>query len=191
MVSDHLPGKMTFTDSVTILETRINGMQSQLQEDLGRKKINLLSCSSLKSINQFIPSLGHTNLFFSLRGSRKASCSKRALVIQLSYSYGGRPSSVGIFIGGFVLGGLMVETLSCVYAPQISKTLDGADKKDLMKKLPKFIYDEEKALEKQYQKLAEKIEQLNFAIDNVSTQLRSDDPPNGAAINSDEVESVV
>ncbi|CAA3018231.1 uncharacterized protein LOC111392273, partial [Olea europaea subsp. europaea] len=110
-------------------------------------------CSSLKSINQFIPSLGHTNLSLSLKGSRKASCPKRALVIQ------------------------------------ISKTLAGADKKDLIEKLPKFIYDEEKSLEKQCQKLAEKIEQLNFAIDNVSTQLRSDDPPNGAAINSDEVES--
>lgn len=30
---------------------------------------------------------------------------------------------------------------------QISKALAGADKKDLMRKLPKFIYDEEKALE--------------------------------------------
>jgi hypothetical protein len=30
---------------------------------------------------------------------------------------------------------------------QISKTLAGADRKDLMRKLPKFIYDEEKALE--------------------------------------------
>ena len=30
---------------------------------------------------------------------------------------------------------------------QISKALAGADRKDLMRKLPKFIYDEEKALE--------------------------------------------
>lgn len=30
---------------------------------------------------------------------------------------------------------------------QISKALTGADRKDLMRKLPKFIYDEEKALE--------------------------------------------
>lgn len=35
-----------------------------------------------------------------------------------------------------------------VFVPvQISKALAGADKKDLMRKLPKFIYDEEKALE--------------------------------------------
>lgn len=37
------------------------------------------------------------------------------------------------------------------FASQISKaltgTLNGTDKKDLMKKLPKFLYDEEKALE--------------------------------------------
>lgn len=31
--------------------------------------------------------------------------------------------------------------------PQISKALAGADRKDLMRRLPKFIYDEEKALE--------------------------------------------
>lgn len=30
---------------------------------------------------------------------------------------------------------------------QISKALAGTDRKDLMRKLPKFIYDEEKALE--------------------------------------------
>ncbi|CAA3005845.1 Localized to the inner membrane of the chloroplast [Olea europaea subsp. europaea] len=155
------------------------------------KLVFLVLGTSLKSVDQRIPSLGPTNLSFGLNGSRKVSGSKRALVIQASYSDGGRPSGAGIFIGGFVLGGLVVGTLSCVCAPQISKALAGADKKDLMKKLPKFIYDEEKVLEKQRQKLAEKIEQLNSAIDNVSTQLRSDDPPNGEAVNSDEVESVV
>lgn len=34
-----------------------------------------------------------------------------------------------------------------VFELQISKVLAGADRKDLMRKLPKFIYDEEKALE--------------------------------------------
>lgn len=33
------------------------------------------------------------------------------------------------------------------YLFQISKALAGADRKDLMRRLPKFIYDEEKALE--------------------------------------------
>lgn len=79
--------------------------------------------------------------------------------------------STGLFVGGFILGGLIVGALGCVYAPQvyilfsftmvcfveipltaillfqISKAIAGADRKDLMRKLPKFIYDEEKALE--------------------------------------------
>ncbi|GKV30224.1 hypothetical protein SLEP1_g39062 [Rubroshorea leprosula] len=44
-----------------------------------------------------------------------------------------------------------------------------------MKKLPKFIYDEEKALEKNRQMLEDKIAQLNFAIDDVSAQLHATD----------------
>ncbi|KAI3737499.1 hypothetical protein L2E82_27503 [Cichorium intybus] len=55
-----------------------------------------------------------------------------------------RYNSGSAFIGGFVLGGLLVGTLGCIYAPQISKVLAGTDKKDLLKKLPNFIYDEEK-----------------------------------------------
>lgn len=89
------------------------------------------------------------------------------------------------------MGGLIVGTLGCVYAPQISKALAGADRKDLMRKLPKFIYDEEKALEKTRKVLAQKIEQLNSAIDEVSAQLRTEDPPNGVAVNSDEVEPAI
>ncbi|KAL0009346.1 hypothetical protein SO802_010848 [Lithocarpus litseifolius] len=52
--------------------------------------------------------------------------------------------------------------------PRISKALAGADRKDLMRKLPKFIYDEEKALERSRKILTEKIAQLNSAIDDVS-----------------------
>ncbi|OMO50962.1 hypothetical protein COLO4_37861 [Corchorus olitorius] len=70
-------------------------------------------------------------------------------------------------------------------------TITGADRKDLMKKLPKFIYDEEKALEKTRKVLTEKIAQLNSAIDDVSAQLRHEDAPNGAAVNSDEVEAAI
>ncbi|GLT82511.1 hypothetical protein SLE2022_008760 [Rubroshorea leprosula] len=88
---------------------------------------------------------------------------------------GGRRGGAGLFIGGFILGGLTVGTLGCVYAPQISKALAGVDRKDLMRKLPKFIYDEEKALEKNRRMLEEKIEQLNSAIDDVSAQLHASD----------------
>lgn len=37
--------------------------------------------------------------------------------------------------------------LTAILFLQISKAIAGADRKDLMRKLPKFIYDEEKALE--------------------------------------------
>ncbi|KAK6116795.1 hypothetical protein DH2020_035647 [Rehmannia glutinosa] len=151
--------------------------------------IPLYSGSSLKSADQFV---GPTNLAFGFKGTRRSSAQSRVLTIKaFDDSDGGRPSSASIFVGGFVLGGLIVGTLGCVYAPQISKALTGTDKKDLMKKLPKFIYDEEKALEKQRKKLAEKIEQLNSAIDNVSNQLRSEEPPNGAAVSSDDIEALI
>ncbi|KAA3484442.1 Localized to the inner membrane of the chloroplast [Gossypium australe] len=106
-------------------------------------------------------------------------------------SDGERPSSASIFVGGFILGGLVVGALGCVFAPQISKAVAGADRKDLMKRLPKFIYDEEKALEKTRKILTEKIAQLNSAIDDVSAQLRSEDAPNGVAVNSDEIETAI
>ncbi|KAJ9670972.1 hypothetical protein PVL29_027110 [Vitis rotundifolia] len=73
----------------------------------------------------------------------------------------------------------------------ISKALAGADRKDLMRKLPKFIYDEEKALEKTRKILTDKIAQLNSAIDDVSAQLRADDAPNGSAVNPDEIEASI
>ncbi|KAL2499210.1 expressed protein localized to the inner membrane of the chloroplast [Abeliophyllum distichum] len=149
--------------------------------------------SALKSVDLCIANAGPNKVFFSLKDVGKSSTPRRALTVQAGYSCsdGGSPSSASIFVGGFVLGGLIVGTLGCVYAPQISKTLAGADKKDIMKKLPKFIYDEEKALERQRKKLAEKIEQLNSAIDNVSNQLPSEDSPNGAAVNSDDVEALI
>ncbi|KAL0368765.1 UNVERIFIED_CONTAM: hypothetical protein Scaly_1095400 [Sesamum calycinum] len=198
-------------------------MESSLKANavLGRFKLDdffglSLLGSSLKSADQCV---GLANLAFSVKGSRRSFTQRRALTVQASYSDSGRPSSASIFVGGFVLGGLIVGTLGCVYAPQISNALAGADKKDLMKKLPKFIYDEEKSfgveagkaiLEKitsvmffyssaesiinpvkQRKKLAEKIEQLNNAIDNVSNQLRSEDPPNGAAVSSDDIEALI
>ncbi|MBA0765322.1 hypothetical protein Gotri_014539, partial [Gossypium trilobum] len=147
------------------------------------------------------------NLSFNCNGLGKLhlSSSRRPVVtVQASYrntqwesfsscvlSDGERPSSASIFVGGFILGGLVVGALGCVFAPQISKAVAGADRKDLMKRLPKFIYDEEKALEKTRKILTEKIAQLNSAIDDVSAQLRSEDAPNGVAVNSDEIETAI
>lgn len=150
----------------------------------------LSSGSSLKSVD--VGFLCPTKLCLTPLCSRKAA--RSPLVVQATYSDGGRPNNAGAFVGGFILGGLVVGTLASVYAPQISKALAGADmpdKKDLMRKLPKFIYDEEKALEKTRKILTEKIEQLNSAIDDVSSQLRSEGTPNGAAVNSDEIEAGV
>ncbi|CAL5416274.1 unnamed protein product [Camellia sinensis] len=149
--------------------------------------------SPFKSSDQCLGSLGPKNLLLSLQtGKTQFLTSKQALTVQAGYSDGGKPGSTSIFIGGFVLGGILVGTLGCAYAPQISRTLAGADKKDLMRKLPKFIYDEEKALEKTRKVLAEKIAQLNSAIDDVSAQLRpEDDTPNGVAVDTDEVEAVI
>ncbi|CAK9137041.1 unnamed protein product [Ilex paraguariensis] len=123
-------------------------------------------------------------------GKTKALKDRRSLRVRAGGD-GGKPSSAGIFVGGFVLGGIVVGTLGCVYAPQISKALAGADRKDLMRKLPKFIYDEEKALEKTRKILTDKIAQLNSAIDDVSSQLRADDAPNGAAVSPDELEASI
>lgn len=36
-----------------------------------------------------------------------------------NYRDDGRPSGASIFVGGFILGGLIVGTLGCVYAPQV------------------------------------------------------------------------
>ncbi|XP_058785564.1 uncharacterized protein LOC131660351 [Vicia villosa] len=118
------------------------------------------------------------------------SSTRRPLIVQATYSDGGRPNNTaGVFVGGFILGGLIVGTLGCVYAPQISNAITGTDRKELMRKLPKFIYDEEKALEKTRKVLSNKIEQLNTAIDEISFQLRTGNTPNGVAKKSDEVEA--
>ncbi|XP_078448458.1 uncharacterized protein LOC144717019 [Wolffia australiana] len=120
----------------------------------------------------------------------KSMVSARRITIQARYSGdSGRPSNASSFMGGFILGGLIVGALGCVYAPQIVKALEGTDRKDLMRKLPKFIYDEEKALEKTRKVLTEKIAQLNSAIDDVSSQLRAEYDANEVTAASEEIEA--
>ncbi|KAK7351819.1 hypothetical protein VNO77_11541 [Canavalia gladiata] len=149
------------------------------------------SAISINKVDHYRMKIKPSNLPLNLnhRGRMLPSLTRRPMTVQATYSDGGRPSSASIFVGGFLLGGLIVGTLGCVYAPQISKAIAGADRKELMRKLPKFIYDEEKALEKTRKILAEKIEQLNSAIDDVSAQLRSEQASNGVAMNSDEIEA--
>ncbi|XP_076899742.1 uncharacterized protein LOC143566134 [Bidens hawaiensis] len=149
--------------------------------------------SSVKKHDQ-----GLTKLLFgqNRKGNVHLSTSQKPYSVKAVYSDDGRSSNGSAFIGGFVLGGLVVGTLGCIYAPQISKALAAADtdKKELLKKLPNFIYDEEKALEKTRQKLAQKIAELNSAIDDVSAQLKSDDEEdavaNGNGVVPDETEAL-
>ncbi|KAG9146477.1 hypothetical protein Leryth_011769 [Lithospermum erythrorhizon] len=148
-----------------------------------------LSGSPLGTVDRGNVGIVYPHSSLSLRNAKKSSISRRPLTVQADYSGGRGSNDAGAFVGGFILGGLIVGTLGCVFAPQVSKALAGTDKKEIMRKLPKFIYDEEKALEKQRKKLSEKIEQLNTAIDEISNQLRSEDNPNGAAVNTDDVES--
>lgn len=149
------------------------------------------AASSINKMNHSHVKIKPPGLSLNLNHQRRMqfSSTRRPLIVQATYSDGGRPSSASVFVGGFILGGLIVGTLGCVYAPQISNAIAGTDKKELMRKLPKFIYDEEKALEKTRKVLANKIEQLNAAIDEISSQLRSEQTPNGVAVNSDEVEA--
>ncbi|KAM7515992.1 hypothetical protein LguiA_005575 [Lonicera macranthoides] len=144
------------------------------------------------SLVQVDKCLSSSNVFMSptSQGKRKSLKYRRPLTVQASRD-DGRPSGASIFVGGFVLGGIVVGALGCVYAPQLSKALAGVDRKDLMRKLPKFIYDEEKALERTRKILTEKIAQLNSAIDEVSSQLRGgadeEDAPNGASVTQDKL----
>ncbi|KVI07670.1 hypothetical protein Ccrd_013975 [Cynara cardunculus var. scolymus] len=103
----------------------------------------LSSGSSVKKLDQ-----GFTKLSFgqSRVGNLQLLTSKRTFSIQAGYSDDGRSNSGSAFVGGFVLGGLLVGTLGCIYAPQKTR-----------------------------QKLAKKIAELNSAIDDVSSQLKSDD----------------
>ncbi|RWR78534.1 Localized to the inner membrane of the chloroplast [Cinnamomum micranthum f. kanehirae] len=156
--------------------------------------IPTFSGSSLKPVEQSVANLGPINLSVRPTRRRKANISTNANSLKVRAGYsgdGGRQSSTGIFVGGFLLGGIIVGALGWVYAPQISNALAGADKKDLMRKLPKFIYDEEKALEKTRKTLAEKIAQLNSAIDDVSLQLKAKDDDTEVAVNVDEVEAAI
>ncbi|KAI4320907.1 hypothetical protein MLD38_034340 [Melastoma candidum] len=143
----------------------------------------------LKLTDRCFGSIRLTNLSLrSNRGGGSRLHSPKRFTIRAGYS--DRSSSSSLFVSGFVLGGIIAGVLGCVYAPQISQAIAGTDKKDLMRKLPKFIYDEDKALERKRKKLTEKISQLNTAIDGVSAQLRSEDTGDDDIPQTEEVEVV-
>jgi len=79
----------------------------------------------------------------------------------------------GSFWSGFVVGGVVCGVLGFVFAPQISRALLGEEQK---LRLPRFLEEEDLDPEVTKQNLADKIAQLNAAIDDVSAQLKSQEP---------------
>ncbi|XWS14349.1 hypothetical protein CRYUN_Cryun35bG0001900 [Craigia yunnanensis] len=84
-------------------------------------RLQLSSGSHLKTADQSFGSGSPTNMSFNSNrlGKLHLSTSRRPLMVQASYSDCGRSSSASIFVGGFVLGGLVVGALGCVFAPQV------------------------------------------------------------------------
>lgn len=80
-----------------------------------------------------------------------------------------------------MVGGVVCGVLGFVFAPQISRTLLGDEQR---LRLPRFLEEEEDLdPEVTKQNLAEKIAQLNAAIDDVSAQLKAQEPlPEEAAV---------
>ncbi|DBA92595.1 hypothetical protein WJX77_011711 [Trebouxia sp. C0004] len=85
----------------------------------------------------------------------------------------------GGFASGFIVGGALFGTLGFLFAPQISRAILGQDQK---LRLPKFLEEEEKSPEATKQDLADKIAQLNSAIDDVSSQLKASDAVEEATV---------
>ncbi|KAI8112952.1 hypothetical protein M9434_004271 [Picochlorum sp. BPE23] len=76
----------------------------------------------------------------------------------------------GSFWSGVAIGGVVFGVLGFVFAPQISEALLGEDQR---LRLPRFLDEEDDDPEVTKQNLAEKIAQLNSAIDDVSSQLKT------------------
>ncbi|KAI8007879.1 putative LRR receptor-like serine/threonine-protein kinase [Camellia lanceoleosa] len=173
-LSGPIPSELGSLTSLLKMNLQSNGLTGKLPSELGNLKYLEELRLDRNKLQGNVPATNSSDFTSSMHGMFVFDASGPIVDC-------GRPSSASIFVGGFVLGGIVVGALGCIYAPQISKALAGANRKDLMRKLPKFIYDEEKALERTRKILTEKIAQLNSAIDDVSSQLRADDTPNGTA----------
>eukprot|EP00887_Chlorella_sp_A99_P002801 scaffold6.g2801.t1 len=103
-----------------------------------------------------------------IRPARRAALVVRQ--VPHAHTGGADRSSSGGFLSGFVVGGVIFGVLGFVFAPQISKALLGDDER---LKLPRFMEEQDPEVTKQ--NLADKIAQLNAAIDDVSAQLKAND----------------
>eukprot|EP01025_Chloroclados_australasicus_P034890 TRINITY_DN3561_c0_g1_i1.p2 TRINITY_DN3561_c0_g1~~TRINITY_DN3561_c0_g1_i1.p2 ORF type:complete len:146 (+),score=21.84 TRINITY_DN3561_c0_g1_i1:44-439(+) len=95
--------------------------------------------------------------------------SRRGGVVQVRAD---RNGNGGSFMSGFVLGGVVFGTLGFLFAPQISRALLNDDQKI---RLPRWLEEEEKDPEATKQKLFDKIDQLNEAIDEISSNIKAVD----------------
>lgn len=114
----------------------------------------------------------------------------------LLFSAERRDGSSG-FTAGFILGGVVFGALGFLFAPQISSALLSDDQSRL--KLPRFLDDDAdgdgrggsaRGQPMTKQDLADRIAQLNSAIDDVSAQLRAQDEAAAAAAGAEEGEAV-
>ncbi|CAM8959226.1 hypothetical protein QQ045_005395 [Rhodiola kirilowii] len=101
-----------------------------------------------------------------LKKSHKKYGTNRNLSVSAKYKEGGS----GDFAAGFLLGGAVFGTLAYIFAPQIRRSLLNEDEYGFRKAKRPIYYDG--GLEKTRETLNEKINQLNAAIDNVSSRLR-------------------
>ncbi|KAF3543982.1 hypothetical protein DY000_02000675, partial [Brassica cretica] len=99
--------------------------------------------------------------------------SSRSGKFSVSARYGdeGSRRGSGGFIAGFLLGGAVFGAVAYIFAPQIRRIIMSEEDEYGFKKPQQPTYYDE-GLEKTRETLNEKIEQLNSAIDNVSSRLR-------------------
>uniref|UniRef100_A0A3Q7FMR2 Uncharacterized protein n=1 Tax=Solanum lycopersicum TaxID=4081 RepID=A0A3Q7FMR2_SOLLC len=96
----------------------------------------------------------------------------------------------GDFVAGFLLGGAIFGTLGYIFAPQIRRSLLNEDEYGFRKaKRPMYYYDE--GLEKTRQTLNNKLDQLNSAIDKVSSGLRGGNKMPSVPVESDAEEATM
>nr|VDC78896.1 unnamed protein product [Brassica rapa] len=104
---------------------------------------------------------------------QKKSSQGRKFSVSARYGDEGsrRASGGGDFIAGFLLGGAVFGAVAYIFAPQIRRSIMSEEDEYGFKKPQQPTYYDE-GLEKTRETLNKKIEQLNSAIDNVSSRLR-------------------
>lgn len=118
-----------------------------------------------------------------------AKIAKLSICANYSDQRGGGGSG-GDFVAGFLLGGAIFGTLGYIFAPQIRRSLLNEDEYGFRRaKRPIYYYDE--GLEKTRQTLNKKLDQLNNAIDTVSSGLRGGNKMPSVPVETDPEEATM